>query len=93
MAQFSSACLIASLALAGAASAQEPPASDDPYLWLEDVGGEKALDWVGAPNAKADARGKIVAALNGLAWKPKTLCVRINDVETQWCHDDVIITW
>src|SRR6056297_1286000 len=43
-----------------------------------------------APNAKADARGRIVAALNGLAWKPKTLCVRINDVETPWCHDDVI---
>ncbi|NBC23838.1 MAG: CoA ester lyase [Gammaproteobacteria bacterium] len=43
-----------------------------------------------APNAKADARGKIVAALNGLAWKPKTLCVRINDVDTPWCHDDVI---
>ncbi len=43
-----------------------------------------------APNAKAEARGKIVAALNGLAWKPKTLCVRINDVETPWCHDDII---
>lgn len=43
-----------------------------------------------APSAKTDARGKIVAALNGLAWKPKTLCVRINDVETPWCHDDVI---
>ena len=43
-----------------------------------------------APSAKADARGKVVAALNGLAWKPRTLCVRINDVETPWCHDDVI---
>ncbi len=28
-----------------------PPASpDDPYLWLEDVGGDKALDWVRARN-------------------------------------------
>jgi citrate lyase subunit beta/citryl-CoA lyase len=43
-----------------------------------------------APNAKVDARSKIVAALNGLAWKPRTLCVRINDVETPWCHDDII---
>jgi len=43
-----------------------------------------------APSAKADARGKIVAALNGLAWKPRTLCVRINDVDTPWCHDDII---
>jgi citrate lyase subunit beta/citryl-CoA lyase len=43
-----------------------------------------------APSAKPDARGKIVYALNELEWKPRTLCVRINDVETQWCHDDVI---
>lgn len=43
-----------------------------------------------APNAKADARGKIVRALNELDWKARTLCVRINDVETPWCHDDVI---
>lgn len=43
-----------------------------------------------APSAKADARGKIVDALNSLEWAPRTLCVRINDVETQWCHDDII---
>jgi citrate lyase subunit beta/citryl-CoA lyase len=43
-----------------------------------------------APDAKPEARGKIVEALNGLDWTPRTLCVRINDVETQWCHDDVI---
>ena len=55
MAQFSRACLIASLAIAGAASAQEPPADADPYLWLEDVTGDKALDWVRAQNARAEA--------------------------------------
>lgn len=43
-----------------------------------------------APSAKPDARGKIVEALNSLDWTPRTLCVRINDVETQWCHDDII---
>ena len=43
-----------------------------------------------APDEKPEARGKIVAALNSLDWTPRTLCVRINDVETQWCHDDVI---
>ncbi len=32
----------------------------------------------------------IVAALNDLDWRPRTVCVRINDVETQWCHDDII---
>ncbi|MBV1884143.1 MAG: CoA ester lyase [Pseudomonadales bacterium] len=43
-----------------------------------------------APNAKAEARGMIVKALNTHDWKPKTLCVRINDVETHYCHDDII---
>jgi len=43
-----------------------------------------------APNAKADARGMIVEALNKHDWKPKTLSVRINDVETEYCHDDII---
>ncbi len=43
-----------------------------------------------APNAKPTARGKIVDALNDLQWTPRTLCVRINDVATQWCHDDII---
>ncbi len=43
-----------------------------------------------APSAKPAARGMIVAALNGQEWKPRTVCVRINDVQTQWCHDDII---
>jgi citrate lyase subunit beta / citryl-CoA lyase len=43
-----------------------------------------------APNSKPRARGMIVEALNGLDWKPRTVCVRINDVETPWCHDDII---
>jgi len=43
-----------------------------------------------APSAKLGARGKIVDALNNLEWTPRTVCVRINDVETQWCHDDII---
>jgi prolyl oligopeptidase len=55
MSQFSHACLIAGLAIAGSASAQQAPATDDPYAWLEDVSGEKSLDWVKARNAKAEA--------------------------------------
>ncbi len=43
-----------------------------------------------APNAKPAARGMIVNALNNLDWQPRTVCVRINDVETEWCHDDII---
>ena len=43
-----------------------------------------------APNVKAAARGQVVNALNTLDWQAKVLSVRINDVQTQWCHDDVI---
>ncbi len=43
-----------------------------------------------APSAKPAARGMIVDALTSHDWQPRTLCVRINDVETQWCHDDII---
>ena len=43
-----------------------------------------------APSAKVEARGKIAWALNTLDWGKKTRCVRINDVTTEWCHDDII---
>ncbi|MEM6472349.1 MAG: prolyl oligopeptidase family serine peptidase, partial [Planctomycetota bacterium] len=33
--------------------AEEPDAANDPYLWLEEVEGEKALDWVKARNKKS----------------------------------------
>ena len=55
MSQLSNACLIAGLAIAGGASAQQAPATDDPYAWLEDVSGETSLDWVKARNAKTEA--------------------------------------
>lgn len=62
MSMLSQACqallLSAGVISASAAHAQEstavPPVSD-PYLWLEDVTGEKALDWVRARNAEAEA--------------------------------------
>ena len=43
-----------------------------------------------APSAKPAARGMVVDAINSLDWQPRTVCVRINDVETEWCHDDII---
>ncbi len=48
--------LIAALLAAAAMNipAAAPP-PDDPYLWLEDVQGERALDWVRARNAHARA--------------------------------------
>lgn len=43
-----------------------------------------------APSAKIEARQKIAWALNNLDWGRKVRCVRINDVSTEWCHDDII---
>ena len=43
-----------------------------------------------APSMKAGARKTIVEALNGLDWGKKTRCVRVNDVTTEWCFEDVI---
>ncbi|HEX4181327.1 MAG TPA: prolyl oligopeptidase family serine peptidase [Caulobacteraceae bacterium] len=39
--------------IAGAASAQTVSTAPDPYLWLEDVNGARAMDWVKAENAKS----------------------------------------
>ena len=44
-----------------------------------------------APASKVGARDIVARALNELDWGGKTRCVRINDVTTQWCHDDIIV--
>ena len=43
---------VVALALCGFATAEEP---EDPYLWLEEVEGEKALEWVKERSAKDTA--------------------------------------
>ncbi len=43
-----------------------------------------------APSAKSEARGLIVNALNSHEWRPRNVSVRINDVATEYCHDDII---
>lgn len=43
-----------------------------------------------APSAKESARGIAVAALTNLDWGRTVRAVRINGVETPWCHDDII---
>lgn len=43
-----------------------------------------------APNAKAGARANVIAALNGQDWGDVTRAVRVNGLDTIWCHDDVI---
>jgi citrate lyase subunit beta/citryl-CoA lyase len=43
-----------------------------------------------APSAKPAARETIAEALNNLDWGQKTRCVRVNDIGTQWCYEDII---
>jgi citrate lyase subunit beta/citryl-CoA lyase len=43
-----------------------------------------------APNAKEGARKTAVSALTGLDWGTTVRAVRINGLDTVWCHDDVI---
>ena len=43
-----------------------------------------------APSAKESARSTAVAALTGLDWGRTLRAVRINGLDTRWCHDDII---
>ena len=43
-----------------------------------------------APSAKTEARGLVVDAMNSHDWQARSLSVRINDVQTEHCHDDII---
>jgi citrate lyase subunit beta/citryl-CoA lyase len=43
-----------------------------------------------APLAKEGARTTVVAALTGLDWGRTVRAVRVNGLDTQWCHDDII---
>jgi citrate lyase subunit beta / citryl-CoA lyase len=43
-----------------------------------------------APASKAPARANIVAGLNELDWGRTVRACRVNGVDTEWCHDDII---
>lgn len=43
-----------------------------------------------APSAKVGARKNIIAGLNELDWGTKIRSYRINSVDTEWCHDDIV---
>ena len=43
-----------------------------------------------APSARASARDTIADALNNLDWGNTVRCVRVNDVGTEWCYEDII---
>lgn len=42
------------------------------------------------PREKVSARARVIDALKGLDWGEKTRCVRINDLGTEWCYEDII---
>jgi citrate lyase subunit beta/citryl-CoA lyase len=43
-----------------------------------------------APAHKVAARAKAITALNDLDWGGTARAIRINGLDTQWCHDDII---
>jgi citrate lyase subunit beta/citryl-CoA lyase len=43
-----------------------------------------------APSAKEAARATVVTALTNLDWGRSLRAVRVNGLETPWCHDDII---
>lgn len=43
-----------------------------------------------APAHKEAARAKAIAALGELDWGHTVRAIRINGLDTQWCHDDII---
>ncbi len=43
-----------------------------------------------APNAKEGARATVVSALTELDWGRTLRAVRVNGLETHWCHGDII---
>ncbi len=42
------------------------------------------------PTFKEESRVKAIAALNDINWGRTARAIRINGLDTQWCHDDVI---
>jgi len=43
-----------------------------------------------APNAKIDARRNVITMLNDADWGSTVRAVRVNGLDTVWCHGDVI---
>jgi citrate lyase subunit beta/citryl-CoA lyase len=39
---------------------------------------------------KEESRGKAIGALNDIDWGRAARAVRINGLDTQWCHDDIV---
>ena len=53
-ARFAAFSLAAALAIGGVMADTAPAGSEDKFIWLEEVKGEKALEWVKAHNATTE---------------------------------------
>ncbi len=53
--RFHTLILVAAIAACASQAAISAPVDNDPYLWLSDIHGTKALDWAKQQNAKSDA--------------------------------------
>ena len=62
---------------------EKAPTSDADFVFLD-------LEDAVAPNEKVAARAKVVHALRSYDWGRKTRAVRINNVQSEWCFEDVI---
>ncbi len=58
--------LAAGVVACGAAMAESPGTSEDPFLWLEEIESEAALDWARGQNERSEARLKSHPLFQGL---------------------------
>src|SRR5881275_670937 len=49
------ASLLLLMTIGSAPAAAQPSDPNDPYIWLEDVSGQRSMDWVNSHNAKTQA--------------------------------------
>jgi citrate lyase subunit beta / citryl-CoA lyase len=70
-----------------------PASNDDMFAKAARVGADLVfldLEDAVAPAFKEESRTKAITALNDIDWGRAARAVRINGLDTKWCHDDVI---
>jgi citrate lyase subunit beta/citryl-CoA lyase len=70
------------------------PAAND-HMFVRAAGSEADLVFLDledatAPAQKEAARAKAIKGLNELDWGSTVRAIRINGLDTQWCHDDIV---
>ena len=70
------------------------PAAND-HMFAKAAASEADLVFLDLEDAtaaahKEAARGKAITGLNELDWGRTVRAIRINGLDTQWCHDDVV---